>query len=120
MYFSCNVSYSSLPVFLPTILLDMGFTAVNAQGLEAPPFFLAFLITILSTWVADRIGQRGLVIALLSTIGAVGYVIIAASDTVGVRYFGVFLAASGVFPAIGNILAWVLSKSALLYFFPFN
>lgn len=24
MYFSCNVSYSSLPVFLPTILKDMG------------------------------------------------------------------------------------------------
>lgn len=27
MYFSCNVSYSSLPVFLPTILAEMGFTA---------------------------------------------------------------------------------------------
>lgn len=24
IYFSCNVSYSSLPVFLPTILHDMG------------------------------------------------------------------------------------------------
>jgi cyanate permease len=112
MYFSCNVSYSSLPVFLPTILEDMGFTAVNAQGLEAPPFFLSFLVTIFSTWVADKLEQRGLVIALLSTVGAVGYVIIAAAESVGVRYFGVFLAASGVFPAIGNILSWVLSKSA--------
>jgi MFS family permease len=110
MYFSCNVSYSSLPVFLPTILEDMGFAAVNAQGLEAPPFFLAFLVTIFSTWIADRLEQRGLMIAFLSAVGAVGYVIIAACDTVGVRYFGVFLAASGVFPAIGNILPWVLSK----------
>ncbi|EEA26207.1 hypothetical protein EYB25_003452 [Talaromyces marneffei] len=110
MYFSCNVSYSSLPVFLPTILEDMGFTAVNAQGLEAPPFFLSFLVTIFSTWVADKLEQRGLVIAILSTIGAVGYVIIAAAETVGVRYFGVFLAASGVFPAIGNILSWVLNN----------
>uniref|UniRef100_A0A093V274 High-affinity nicotinic acid transporter n=1 Tax=Talaromyces marneffei PM1 TaxID=1077442 RepID=A0A093V274_TALMA len=113
MYFSCNVSYSSLPVFLPTILEDMGFTAVNAQGLEAPPFFLSFLVTIFSTWVADKLEQRGLVIAILSTIGAVGYVIIAAAETVGVRYFGVFLAASGVFPAIGNILSWVLSTRPL-------
>ncbi|EED22082.1 MFS transporter, putative [Talaromyces stipitatus ATCC 10500] len=110
MYFSCNVSYSSLPVFLPTILEDMGYSSVNAQGLEAPPFFLAFLVTIFSTWVADRLEQRGLVIAVLSTIGAVGYVIVAAAEPVGVRYFGVFLAASGVFPAIGNILSWVLNN----------
>lgn len=111
MYFSCNVSFSSLPVFLPTILKEMGFTAINAQGLTAPPFFLSFLVTFSTTWVADRLQQRGLVIATLSFIGAIGYVIIAACSTVGVRYFGVFLAASGVFPAIGNILPWVLSES---------
>ncbi|KAH8705552.1 putative MFS transporter [Talaromyces proteolyticus] len=110
MYFSCNVSFSSLPVFLPTILNDMGFTAINAQGLTAPPFFLAFLVTISTTWVADRLQQRGLVIATLSMIGAIGYVIIAACSSVGVRYFGVFLAASGVFPSIGNILPWVLNN----------
>lgn len=46
MYFSCNVSFSSLPVFLPTIVEDMGFTRVSAQGLSAPPYFLAFLVTI--------------------------------------------------------------------------
>jgi len=27
VYFSCNVSYSSLPVFLPTILTEMGFSS---------------------------------------------------------------------------------------------
>ena len=32
MYFSMNVSYSSLPVFLPTVLHEMGFTSINAQG----------------------------------------------------------------------------------------
>ncbi|KAL8678474.1 MAG: hypothetical protein Q9186_005178 [Xanthomendoza sp. 1 TL-2023] len=30
--------------------------------------------------------------------------------TVGVRYFGVFLAAAGIFPTIANILPWVLSE----------
>jgi len=46
MYFSCNVSFSSLPVFLPTILLEMGFSSIDAQGLSAPPYFLSFLVTI--------------------------------------------------------------------------
>ncbi|RAL01365.1 putative MFS transporter [Aspergillus ibericus CBS 121593] len=110
MYFSCNVSFSSLPVFLPTILQDMGFTSINAQGLTAPPFFASFLVTIATTWLADRIQQRGLVIALFSLIGAVGYVLLATCTSVGVRYFGVFLAAIGVFPSIANILPWVLNN----------
>ncbi|KAJ6084304.1 hypothetical protein N7486_011104 [Penicillium sp. IBT 16267x] len=110
MYFSCNVSYSSLPVFLPTILNQMGFTAINAQGLTAPPFFVSFLVTIATTWLADRIQQRGLVIAGLSLMAGVGYILLATSTSVGVRYFGVFLAASGVFPSIANILPWVLNN----------
>ncbi|EHA19396.1 hypothetical protein ASPNIDRAFT_208615 [Aspergillus niger ATCC 1015] len=110
MYFSCNVSFSSLPVFLPTILEDMGFTAINAQGLTAPPYFASFLVTIATTWLADRLQQRGLVIALSSLVGAIGYVLLATCTSVGVRYFGVFLAAVGVFPSIANILPWVLNN----------
>ncbi|KAB8234964.1 major facilitator superfamily domain-containing protein [Aspergillus alliaceus] len=110
MYFSCNVSFSSLPVFLPTILKDMGFTSINAQGLTAPPYFASFLVTLITTWVADRLQQRGLMIACLSLIGAVGYVLLATCTSVGARYAGVFLAAVGVFPSIANILPWVLNN----------
>lgn len=112
MYFSCNVSFSSLPVFLPTILKEMGFTAINAQGLTAPPFFASFLATIATTWVADRTQQRGLTIFGLSVVGGVGYILCATCTSVGARYFGVFLAACGVFPCIANILPWVLSESS--------
>jgi sugar phosphate permease len=113
MYFSCNVSFSSLPVFLPTILNDMGFTAVNAQGLTAPPYFVSFLVTIASTYVADRTQQRGFTIMFLSLVGGIGYILLATCESVGVRYFGVFLAASGIFPCIANILPWVLSRLTL-------
>ncbi|KJK64538.1 D-galactonate transporter [Aspergillus parasiticus SU-1] len=110
MYFSCNVSFSSLPVFLPTILKDMGFTSINAQGLTAPPYFASFLVTIVTTWIADRLQQRGLMLAILSLIGAVGYVLLAVCTSVGPRYAGVFLAAIGVFPCIANILPWALNN----------
>lgn len=110
MYFSLNVSYSSLPVFLPTILRDMGFSSINAQGLSAPPYFLAFLVTIGTTWIADRTGQRGLMIAFLAAFGGIGYIMMAASEGVRVRYAGVYFAAAGVFPAIGNILPWVTNN----------
>ncbi|KAF7912950.1 uncharacterized protein EAF01_001971 [Botrytis porri] len=110
MYFSCNVSFSSLPVFLPTILNEMGFSSISAQGLSAPPYFLAFLVVILSTYIADRTQQRGLVIMTLSIIGAIGYILLATTSTTGPRYTGVFFAAAGIFPAIANILPWVLNN----------
>ena len=110
MYFSCNVSFSSLPVFLPTILKEMGFTAVNAQGLSAPPYFISFLVTIGSTFIADRIQQRGLTVIIASIVGGIGYILLATCHSVGPKYFGIFLAAGGVFPAIANILPWVLNN----------
>lgn len=110
MYFSCNVSFSSLPVFLPTILTEMGYTAIKAQGLSAPPYFISFLVVIASTFIADRTGQRGITILILSLVGAVGYIILAATKHTAIRYFGVYLAAAGIFPSIINILPWVLNN----------
>lgn len=86
-------------VFLPTILKDMGFSAIDSQGLTAPPFFVSFLVTIFSTWIADQTQQRGFTIVVLTTVGGTGYILLATVRSVGVRYFGVFLAASGIFPS---------------------
>lgn len=88
--------YMKSLVFLPTILKDMGFSSIHSQGLTAPPFFVSFLITIFSTFIADRLQQRGYTIMILSAVGGIGYVLLAACESVGIRYFGVFLAAAGV------------------------
>ncbi|KAK2597667.1 hypothetical protein N8I77_012438 [Diaporthe amygdali] len=110
MYFCGNVTYSSLPVFLPTILEDMGYTAINAQGLSAPPSFAAFLFALLTTWIADKTQQRCFVLFCTSVVRGVGYTILATIDTVGVRYFATFLASAGVFSTIPNILALTLNN----------
>lgn len=112
MYFGSNVSFSSLPVFLPSIIEDMGFTAVTAQGLSAPPYFLSFLATLFASWIADRTQQRGITVIIFSIIGGVGYVILATTHNVGARYFAVYVAAFGVFPVIACLLPWNLSTSS--------
>lgn len=88
----------------------MRFTAINAQGLSAPPYFISFLMCIGTTYVADRTQQRGFMIIFLSLLGGLGYVLLATCTSVAVRYFGIFLAAAGIFPAISNILPWVLNN----------
>lgn len=110
MYFSTNLSFTSLPVFLPTILLEIGFSGINAQGLTAPPYLLAFFATLASTYITDRTHQRGVTIMTLATIGTVGYILLATTKPTGVRYFGVFLATGAIFPTMANILPWVLSE----------
>lgn len=45
MYFSCNVSFASLPLFLPTIISQMGtFTQIQSNGLSAPPYVFCFFV----------------------------------------------------------------------------
>ena len=43
-------------------------------------------------------------------IGGIGYILLATTKSVAPRYIGVFLAASGVFPCIANILPWVTNN----------
>ncbi|EGE05742.1 MFS transporter [Trichophyton equinum CBS 127.97] len=47
MFLSCNVAFSSLPVFLPTILHDMGYSKLTSQALSAPPYLFAFVVVLL-------------------------------------------------------------------------
>ncbi|KUJ17511.1 MFS general substrate transporter [Mollisia scopiformis] len=110
MYFSCNVSFSSLPVFLPTIITEMGFSAIHAQGLSAPPYFIAVIFVLISTYFADRYGQRGIVICISALIGAAGYIVQATTTVTAIRYFGVYLAASGIYSAIINVIPWMINN----------
>ncbi|KAM0747737.1 pantothenate transporter liz1 [Meredithblackwellia eburnea MCA 4105] len=107
MYFSTNVSYSSLPVFLPTILTEMGFTSIRAQGLTAPPYLASFIVLVVCAFLSDRCGDRSAFIIPLSCIGGIGYVVLATCKTTAVRYFAVYLAACGIFPVVALSLPWV-------------
>jgi len=113
IHFCCNFSFAGLSNFLPTILNDMGYTSVNAQGLSAPPYFGSFLLCIVAAVASDRWGGRGLVIAFSAIVGMVGYLILATVQDeykTGVRYLGVWLATCGVFPALSINITWLLNN----------
>ncbi|KAA8906839.1 hypothetical protein TRICI_005078 [Trichomonascus ciferrii] len=107
MYFGINVSFASLPVFLPTILLGMGYSSVNAQGMTAPPYLFTAIINLLSAWFSDKSMQRGLFITGLASTSAAGFLILALCDVTGVKYFAVFLASGGLFRCVALILSWL-------------
>ena len=52
------MAYSSLPVFLPTILRAMGHDALSAQALSAPPYLVSFLVVLATAYVSDATRAR--------------------------------------------------------------
>jgi MFS family permease len=113
IHFCCNYSFAGLSNFLPTIVQNLGYTSIQAQGLTAPPYLAAFLLCIAAAFFSDRYGYRGFVVAGFAAIGAVGYLLLAvleSSSYSGVRYFAIYLSCCGIFPALSINITWLLNN----------
>ncbi|KAF9512796.1 hypothetical protein BS47DRAFT_1297248 [Hydnum rufescens UP504] len=100
IFFIMNVTYGSLPVYLPTILNDAGFSSINAQGrcLSAPPYLAAWMSAIGFMFLSDRLRHRGLFVSFFSAMGGTGYVVLATCRGPWVRYGAIFLVAVSSHP----------------------
>ena len=137
MFFSCNVAFSSLPVFLPTILnesvypapnmlpfanlyLSMGYSTLASQALSAPPYLFSFVIVLLTASLSDRHRTRSPFLIAHALFSASSYLIIALvghfnsyfSPTLHIliRYICVYPAAAGFFSAITLIITWTMDN----------
>ncbi|KAF6815448.1 major facilitator superfamily transporter [Colletotrichum sojae] len=116
MFFFTNMAYSSLPVFLPKILTEMGHSRLESQGLSAPPYFLAFLSVLLTARLSDRAQNRSVPIVLHALASAAGYAALALSEPLGLalplRYLAVYPAAIGFFNVVTLTVAWSINNQA--------
>ncbi|WKT39191.1 MFS transporter superfamily [Fusarium oxysporum f. sp. vasinfectum] len=109
MYFSCNVCFGSLPLFIPTIISEMGtFNHQESNGLSAPPYALCFVTILACAFASDRAKLRGPFVAAAATVSTVGYCLLGVSKGVAARYAGVFLSVQ-IFVSISILLPWVSS-----------
>ena len=112
MYFSVNVCFASLPLFLPTIIADLGvFDDAQANGLSAPPYLWCFFYIIFITWLSDKTKLRGPFCGLSALFAAIGFIINATSTTPGVRYFSTFFSVM-IFASVALLLAWTANIHA--------
>ncbi|KAI0584198.1 UhpC Sugar phosphate permease [Pyrenophora tritici-repentis] len=115
MFFSCNVAFSSMPVFLPTVIRDMGWTSITAQGLTAPPYLFAFVVVLTTAYFSDRLQSRSTFIIFHSLLATLGYGTIAVSgylksNYTTIRYMALYPAAAGFFSAVTIIITWMLNN----------
>lgn len=106
MNFSTNVSFASLPLFLPTIISELGtFDSLTSNGLSAPPYLLCFFVIIAVAFLSDRVKLRGPFSCLFGVIASIGYLILALTSGVASRYVGIFLVVL-IFSSVAINLVW--------------
>ncbi|KAI0392836.1 putative MFS transporter [Xylariaceae sp. FL0594] len=112
IYFGISVPFSSLSLFTPSITAGLGYGSLRAQLMTVPPYAVAYVVQILTSWSADHFNERGLHSAALALLGAVGFLISAVlpADAYLSRYGGLILAASGAFACIPPLLGWLSSN----------
>lgn len=123
IFLSINVSFASLPVFLPTVINSMSFSAVTSQILSAPPYLLSFVFVLFIGRFSDSIpNSRGFCLMACSGLSATSYFIIAlfghleSSNIISerpsiiVRYIAVYGAALGLFSSVVLIITWNLNN----------
>ncbi|KAL0933121.1 major facilitator superfamily transporter [Colletotrichum truncatum] len=116
VFFLTNMAYSSLPVFLPKILTEMGHSRLESQGLSAPPYFLAFITVMVTARLSDWLQNRSVPIILHALASAGGYAVLALSEPLDlpqpVRYLAVYPAAIGFFNVVTLTIVWNINNQA--------
>lgn len=123
MFLSVNVSFSSLPVFLPTIINSMSFSPLASQALAAPPYLFAFFFVLLVGRYCDKIPDSRswflMGVSLLSAFSYAGIAIagylhesLGEAGSITIRYVAVYGAAMGLFASVTLIITWTLNNQA--------
>ncbi|KAM0476789.1 hypothetical protein ACHAPX_006214 [Trichoderma viride] len=93
--------------FLPSILVNMGYTSIQAQYLSIPVFLFGGICFIAFAYVSDRTCIRGPLLFLANIPGIVGYILILCPTPNGVKFFGTFLCAIAVYNGPGLNMTWL-------------
>lgn len=115
MFFCCNVAFSSMPVFLPTIITQMGYSRLAAQALSAPPFLFAFVVVLVTALISDRIKSRSIPMIFHALMAMSGYVVLAIAGSFQfghtLRYLAIFPICAGFFSAVTIVITWTVNNS---------
>ncbi|TVY43165.1 putative transporter [Lachnellula occidentalis] len=113
-YFGILAGLYSFGLFLPTIIVELGYTANEAQLWSVIPYAVATVVTIAVSIVSDRLKLRGVVMLIVLLPAIVGYAVIA---NVGiqhpkVKYGMTILMATGMYASVPCVLVWNSNNSA--------
>ncbi|KAJ3999316.1 major facilitator superfamily domain-containing protein [Lentinula boryana] len=96
----------SLALFLPTLVHELGYRAIDAQLFTVPPYALSCVCTLVCAYISDRLNLRGPLIIFAALLGIIGFIILLCSSSSTLGYIGMFFATAGVFSADAVFCTW--------------
>ncbi|ODQ77350.1 hypothetical protein BABINDRAFT_163606 [Babjeviella inositovora NRRL Y-12698] len=118
VYYSVVVPLYGISLFLPTIILNLGYTSAKAQLMTVPIYIAASIASVTQAWFSDRVGLRSPFILVNLLFLVVGYSMCVGTDPKvkpGVIYGGSYLIALGVYPAFPGVISWNANNLAGSY-----
>ena len=106
-----NTGYSAA-FFTPTILKQLGWTAVRAQVRSIPIYTVAAVISLFSAFLSDRLRHRYGFAMLGIIVASTGYIILLAQHavSVSVRYLAIYLIVAGGYITQPITLTWLANN----------
>jgi MFS family permease len=103
------VSSGSVTNFFPTVVkaVNPKFTNIQSLLLTAPPYVLAVITSFINAWHADRTGERYWHITIPLYFAVASFVISAATQNVGARYFSIMIMIPGIYSGYVVALGWI-------------
>ncbi|KAM3075811.1 hypothetical protein ACMFMG_007938 [Clarireedia jacksonii] len=114
MYFGVvNTGYAT-SFFIPTILHEMGYTAIASQVKSIPIFCVAAILALLTAHLTDRFQHRFSFTIIGILVGTIGYIILLCQTnvTTGVKYMACFFIVSGGYITQPVTWAWVANNTS--------
>lgn len=93
----------------PVIILQLGYTAAQAQLLTIPVYIVGMISTLTFSWIADKRQRRWPFIIIPYSIALIGFVGLMAvpRSLPGLTYAFLFCIPAGVFPAVITLVSWI-------------
>ncbi|KAL4913317.1 major facilitator superfamily domain-containing protein [Aspergillus aurantiobrunneus] len=110
--FCSGVSLFGLAYFSPSIVQAMGYSNTRTQLMTVPPYAVAFVVTMITAFIADRYRQRGICAFLTTCIALVGAAMMLNGRSSAVRYTALVLLLTGIYAAAPCLISWVPNNSA--------
>ncbi|KAI6028698.1 major facilitator superfamily domain-containing protein [Pisolithus orientalis] len=101
-----------LAFFEPTIVAGLGYTGNRAQLMSVPPFVVAFFASVISAFVSDRYGCRGLTVIFFAISGIIGFSMFYATTSQRVQYASLFFSVTGAYASAPAAITWLANNSA--------
>lgn len=104
----------SVSLCLPSIVMQLDYTAEMANVLTIPVYISACIISLITAYLSDRVGKRVRFISFGYFLMLVGFLIAACrpADKPAVAYAGLFIASCGIYPAFPGMVTWFANNTA--------